>query len=531
MAIWDKINQLADKVNTKMSAAQGKESEKSIHDVFMQNLSVGKNFTFAPEVIFYGNETYSYKDVQQINLVSMPNKALVSGTAQIILTNGKVQTLYFDYFQSDRFLKAMNYANEQIKLASGAKVDYKYILQSVCGSSLKVYDDYAQLCYIPSGVKNLMSNQMRGGSVDTAMEFSEMEITLSAINGNNQFEVTVQYNGERYSLTLNAEDMEKAKEALSYIAKERNTNTWATPAAAQTTWEKQSGNERSFSLAGEKLVIPRQMDVLNEYRLEFRALANECADAARKEFDKRVNNLSTYLNFFPKIYGYYLGIMRDKAMQIIIAENIWTVTEDSFLEFHCKNSHSAIDDFNVTLESVKLTIEKNQSTVSTAMSFVPNLVGGGFGLKGAVKGIATATAFNIARDSVEAGLVNSVSNINQAQQKELYERINHDILFNNVFFDYWRVYASMIDVINDNGSAIWTPNADANQKAANIFKNLSNPNFPKDQLTQVFVQILATNPYRAEYHQFMLDHYGKNEETTAITNYFGYTDFNNPRIT
>ncbi|CBL33367.1 hypothetical protein ES1_01720 [[Eubacterium] siraeum V10Sc8a] len=30
--------------------------------------------------------------------------------------------------------------------------------------------------------------------------------------------------------------------------------------------------------------------------------------------------------------------------------------------------------------------------------------------------------------------------------------------------------------------------------------------------------------------KYMIAEYGKSEETTAIINYFGYTDFDNPRI-
>ena len=74
----------------------------------------------------------------------------------------------------------------------------------------------------------------------------------------------------------------------------------------------------------------------------------------------------------------------------------------------------AIEEYMVTTESVELTVQANQNRVSTAMSFVPNLVGGGFGVKGAAKGIATATAFNLVRDGAEAGLLKGASQINQA---------------------------------------------------------------------------------------------------------------------
>ena len=45
---------------------------------------------------------------------------------------------------------------------------------------------------------------------------------------------------------------------------------------------------------------------------------------------------------------------------------------------------------------------------------------------------------------------------------------------------------------------------------------MSNPNFPQDKLLDVFLDILKINPYNAEYHKFMISHFGENDETTAI---------------
>ena len=38
-------------------------------------------------------------------------------------------------------------------------------------------------------------------------------------------------------------------------------------------------------------------------------------------------------------------------------------------------------------------------------------------------------------------------------------------------------------------------------------------------------------PYDKRYYKFMVAYFGDTEEVKAIRNYFGYTDFYNPRIT
>lgn len=286
----------------------------------------------------------------------------------------------------------------------------------------------------------------------------------------------------------------------------------------------------SFPICGKELEIPESMDIFNSYRLKFRELANVCADNARNEYNKKVQNLVTYLQFFPSIYYKYLSILIKKAIDIIISEGIWTITEESFTEKHIADFHQAIDTYSVTIESIELTSQSNRRKIASITSLIPNLSGGGFGLKGAAKGIATASAFNLIRDGAEASLINNASNINQAQQYELYSRIKPDNLFEIVFVDYWRVFLTLVCSLNQNGKAIWWITNEKSQQAKNIFQNMSNPNFPQDKLLEVFLEILKTNPYNAEYHKFMISKFGDNEETNAIKNYFGYTEFDNPRI-
>ncbi|MFR4476269.1 MAG: hypothetical protein ACLT3Y_02960 [Ruminococcus callidus] len=137
-----------------------------------------------------------------------------------------------------------------------------------------------------------------------------------------------------------------------------------------------------------------------------------------------------------------------------------------------------MNDYTSTLESIELTLQSNRRIMSNITSLIPNLSGGGLGLK-VQRNIATATAFNIVRDGAEAGLLNSVSNLNQAQQAELYGRIKPDNLFDCVFTDYWRVFLSLVCLLNKNGKTIWYPTNTTTQQASNIFTNMSNPNFHK----------------------------------------------------
>ena len=89
---------------------------------------------------------------------------------------------------------------------------------------------------------------------------------------------------------------------------------------------------------------------------------------------------------------------------------------------------------------------------------------------------------------------------------------------------------TLVQTLRENGRAIWWPEMNLVEQARNIFQNLSNPNFPQERVAPAFVDILKINPYTADYHRFMVDKWGDTEETRAIATFFGYVDFDNPRI-
>ena len=515
------------------TAQQTNQQRYTIYERFSPTMGIGRSFILTDKSLIYGNKEYSYSDFVKINLSNVPTTALMNGTAQALLKSGNKLLLVFAFNQKDKFISTMNYANEQIDSANGVSKNYKYLLQSSNGSKVEVYDDYIRLYYIPLGLKNTFSNAMRSGAIEQVMYFDDISVSINQPSDSQEIHFVVDYKGESFSIPLKSDMYNEAQQAVEHITKQSNSTTPSNeePESIKEVWKATSGNQKEFPLCGYTLKVSSGLDVFNTYRLMFRKFADECANSARAEYNKKVRDLVTYLQFTPEIYGYYLAAVCDKAVQILISGGIWNITQSDVINAHKAKYHLVFDDISVTVESVELTIEKNQRSVANTMSFVPNLIGGGFGLKGAVKGIARATAFNVARNSIESSLIKGAANINAAQQTELYNRIKPDVLFEHFFLDYWRVFLTVVSILHRNKKNVWLP-IDSNIKNADgVFDNLSNPNFPKEQLVAAFIKILQMKPYDKRYYKFMVAYFGDTEEVKAIRNYFGYTDFYNPRIT
>ena len=520
--VFDKFNKATQKAaqfNQKFDSQPTDTQGHTMYETFHPSFGLGRKFTLTESSLIIGGTEYPYSSLSTIDQKHAPTN-FTDGVAQTTTADGKVLTLGYNIGQGERFIKAMAYANEQIDIAHGTKRDYKYILTGGTNSKVEVYDDYLILYQVAGGFGSIISNSFVGGTNGNILSFKDIEVELTTENETTFFRITCSQGSAGFP--IDSGDQNKAQEILDYINKVKNEQAHAEPEFTNEKWEPITASGRIFPLRDKNVVISAGMDLYNTYRNTFKKIAKTYSDSAREEYNNRVKNLMTYLEFFPTIYNKYLEALGTKAIDILISEGIYTITRDLFIDKHLKRYHSAYDYFDVTIESIKLTTQKNVQRIANITSFVPNLVGGGFGVKGAVKGIARAEAFNIVRDGLESELLQSANQVSQPQQAELFGRINPDILFNHVYNDYWVVYLSIFDEFISNGISVWLPSNSETNMASNVFKNLSNPNFPEERKLDMFINILITYPYKREYIEFMVNTYGDNEQTKSIREYFGY---------
>nr|WP_122013029.1 hypothetical protein [Maliibacterium massiliense] len=281
------------------------------------------------------------------------------------------------------------------------------------------------------------------------------------------------------------------------------------------------GAARTFPLCGQVLQIPAQMDAFNTYRLRFRDIAATYTEHAQVAYRANIHDLDSFFMFFMRIYEEKRGYVIRQAFDILIAQGVWTVTCEQFAQQHQQEFHLAIDDYNEVIDAFNQAIADNQRRIAGVMGYVPSLVGGGFGLAGALKGIATATAFNLVRDGIEASALKN-ANVKPAQREAIYRRIDPERLLDHIFMDCWQAYLLLVWTLRENGRDIWWPARALEQQADSVFENLSHPSFPQDQLLPALLHVLRTDPFNEAYFAFMLARLGRTPEVCAIKDYFGY---------
>lgn len=495
--------------------------------IFYPGGGIGMKTTFFEEYIEHGGDKVPYSEIRTINVTHVTNNNLTNGTAQATLMSGKTMTFAVKTADMAPFLQAVGYANDKINQMHSGESGYRYGIQGNDGTAIEIYEEYMIIKTVDGGLVSKTSKD--------AISFNKIETAMTASLSEQDVSFTIKIIGMEQPIQLAVPSYygQKVLDTVSFILQrkeELHKEAEETINEAPVAWQSFSGEEKQFPLNGATLKVPAEMDLFNSYRLKFREAANEYAALAKEQYKKKVRDFDTFLMFFMEIYVPYLDKILQGGVDILIAESIWTETLDSFRTKHTNDYHMAIDDYNAMKSSLSLTDQNNQQAVDTVSGAVPTLRGGGFGFKGAMKGIAKAEAFNLVR-GMAVGAIKNATQVTPAQKAEIYGRINVDNLFNRVFIDYWNVYLTLVSCLNANGKSIWLPNSTAVTQAQNIAQNLSNPNFPQEQATNVTIQILTTCPYKVDFQKLLVNKFGQTDEVSAINNYFGYSAFDDIHIT
>lgn len=167
------------------------------------------------------------------------------------------------------------------------------------------------------------------------------------------------------------------------------------------------------------------------------------------------------------------------------------------------------------IEQVK---NQNAEVLGSQVGNSMQLQGGGFGIKGAAKGIATAELFN-AGMGLLGKFVAHESKMTAEEKAEVYSRFDANILFKLVYLDFLYTFYTLIQILAENGILKGTTTL-ITQSTDNMLKNLENPMFPQENISKLLADIISNNPFIPQCYDIMKNKFGETEEVKAISDYF-----------
>lgn len=280
------------------------------------------------------------------------------------------------------------------------------------------------------------------------------------------------------------------------------------------------------------LNISKERKLYNDIRLQFANLAYELENQFKEVYKKNNRSLSDVSQYAYSQGSDCIAVAISKAVKILLDNEIYHIDEKSFIENYYLNYHTWDEDFNKINDLyMEIVLDQNQLNEyrKVRRQNRGRLVGGGFGLSGAAKGIATAGTVNLVSGALHGvfnGIGKMISAGIAASKKDRIFRAPSTLktLADGVNIAVFNVHYALVDAINSNSRVmkIGSISQEDEQKANAIFNNLKRMQLDKAKSIGLIKEILTMNPYRNEFYEYIIDEYGdRNSNLQDIAEYFG----------
>jgi len=299
---------------------------------------------------------------------------------------------------------------------------------------------------------------------------------------------------------------------------------------------------KTFIIEKFQIQITDKAEAYNNIRKKYQEKGEEVS----KEFDDQFNVLFDDMDELhdkcPKIAQKYLINTVDTAIRDIIEEGITDVSDEIFITKYASPQLTWQDDFlkiddqymKIILDS-KVYDEYKNSRSSSSGQFM----GGGFGVEGAVTGMAIATAANLAIGAVGGVLNAATDGLNNLGIKHLKVKLFNDPntrlhLVMSIYRLVFQIHLAVIDVIHEkSGNVIYEKVSGLDQSKANaIFENIQKERIPEKDVKKSLIAALQLDPYVKDVYEYWFNNFGDpDNELMSLVNYFGIRNISKPQKT
>ena len=289
------------------------------------------------------------------------------------------------------------------------------------------------------------------------------------------------------------------------------------PVPAPEQWPVLTGEERTFSLDGNTLFVSSTLDACMQYRVYFRTSAKYYAERFKFKYEKCVQDFDSLLYYFSDMYLDGLREIVARAYSLFLPFGIFNVDIESFSKKHVETYKKAVDSYT-TMADIEQSKNQAANNLGNQIGGAVQMQDGGFGFKGAMKGMAQAEAFNLGMGLL-GKYVASQNKMTQEDKAKVFAEFRQDIFFQEVYSDYFNVFFSWIQTLADQGVLSGTT-IKISKEFNMILINLKNPMFPQDKFAETLIRLISDNPFIPECFDLLQQKYGQTEEVQKIIDYF-----------
>lgn len=284
-----------------------------------------------------------------------------------------------------------------------------------------------------------------------------------------------------------------------------------------------------YNICGCVVVIPTELE--NERFLEERT--DSLIDKAGEIFDKWYASKGSYSAVYydaKSVVSMVVNPIVEKGIEILNENGVYSL--DAIYLKQVYMNHYA-DDFFYVLEEMMDKVRRIENTKQMDKEYRQQrkeyrgrLVGGGFGLGGAVKGIATAGAVN-ATTGLAYSIANSLGNMGSgivanSDKKAVYKNSKADLRA-AIIQCANKVQSGIRDaLLEEAGIKCRYVTTDDGDRADAIYKNYIEGRIPEASKKRQILEALVLNPYSVKIYKAIWTDFGdKSGDLRKLSSYFG----------
>lgn len=282
-------------------------------------------------------------------------------------------------------------------------------------------------------------------------------------------------------------------------------------------WPLLTGEDKEFTLKGNTLSISANLDLCIQYREYFKTSAEYYLERFKFKYQNCVNDFDSLVHYFSDLYLEGLMAMIQRAYSLLLPFGIFTADIETFTSRQIDTYKKAIISYE-TMTGIEEYKNQTAENLGNKVGDTVRMQGGGFGFKGAMKGMAKAEVFNLGMSFLGKYVANQ-SKMSQEEKAKVFAAFKHEVFYQEVYSDYCNTFLTLVQTLAENGvldgvTTIISTEADT------IVRNLQNPMFPQDKIAPALVKLITSNPFEPIYYNILQQKFGQTEEVKQIISYF-----------
>ena len=295
------------------------------------------------------------------------------------------------------------------------------------------------------------------------------------------------------------------------------------------TYEDRSAYMTEYEIVGEKIIVSTEVENERQIEISTARLIEQVGSIFDKWYDAQYNCRSVFENH-KAILDEAINPIILKAVNILSDQGVYTINRRLFVEkYYSKGAKVYYDTLRVMQESIDDIDEQKQLEKEYRQARKDGrgrVVGGGFGLGGAIKGMATAGVMN-----ATTGMVHSLGNAVGNMGSSIAASANKSVLYKEAKEPLREAILEAADNVIDalrkaleceaNIKCKCVTETEAKQSEA-IRQNYLQGRIPNEKKKKQLIQALLLNPYSEEIYLLIWKEFGdKNGDLRKMSVFFG----------